>query len=52
MNAEGWTVKLLPTALILLMAGAGIVYLLARQWWRAVYWFSGAMLNVAVTFGF
>jgi hypothetical protein len=51
-NAANWKVYVLPTALILLMAGAGIVYLCARQWWRAAYWFSGAMLNVAVTFGF
>ena len=46
-----WMVKLLPTVLIVLMAGAGLAYLLAGQGWKACYWFSGAMLNVAVTYG-
>lgn len=52
MNPPAWIVKLLPTLLIVVMIGAGLVYLLARQWWRAAYWFSGAMLNIAVTYGF
>lgn len=35
-------------ALISLMAGAGIVDAINCQWWRAIYFGAGAVLNVAV----
>jgi len=46
-----WGSNFLPTLMIVEMVLAGGVYLLAGNWWRAAYWFSGAMLNVAVTYG-
>lgn len=46
-----WIGRVIPTVLIAAMTAAGLVYLVTRDWWRAVYWFAGAALNVAVTYG-
>lgn len=40
--------NLFPIVLILLMGGAGVVDLIHGLTWRAVYYLSGALLNVAV----
>lgn len=42
--------KLLPVTLIVLMVGAGIVYAIAGDVRRTVYWWCAAGLNIAVTF--
>jgi hypothetical protein len=42
--------QLLPAAVILISFGAGIGYLFAKDWRRAIYWIAAAVLNAAVTF--
>jgi len=40
-----------PGAMIGLSVVAGVMYWIAGEWWKGVYWFAAAGLNVAVTFG-
>ena len=42
--------KLFPTIIISLSFGAAIVYALKGDPRHAIYWFSAAVLNTAVTF--
>lgn len=39
-----------PLLIISCMVMATIIYLIKRDFARAVYWFSGALLNITVTF--
>ena len=44
------TTKIFPTILIALDIGAAVVYGIAGDWRKVVYWIAAAVLNVAVTF--
>jgi hypothetical protein len=39
-----------PVALILADLGAAVVYGLARDWRKVIYWIAAAVLNITVTF--
>ena len=39
-----------PCTLILLDVGAAIVYAVAGDWKKAVYWVAATVLNITVTF--
>ena len=43
-------VKAFPTVLIALNIGAAIVYAIARDWRRAIYWIAAAVLTACVTY--
>ena len=42
--------KLLPTIIILISLGAGIVYAVYGDVKHATYWFAAAVLNISVTY--
>jgi hypothetical protein len=42
--------QIFPSILILLNIGAAIVYMVHKEYKMAIYWFSAAVLNAAVTF--
>lgn len=42
--------QILPLVLILIDLGAAVVYALAFDWRRAVYWIAAAVLTACVTF--
>lgn len=42
--------RLLPVAMIALACGSSVVYAMAGDWRRSVYWLAAAVLNVTVTF--
>ena len=42
--------QILPTVIIVISFGAGIVCLFRKDWKHAVYWFAAAVLNASVTF--
>lgn len=44
------TTKLFPVALIVLDVGAAVVYAVAGDYKKAVYWIAAAVLNITVTF--
>ena len=44
------TTKLFPIALIVLDVGAAVVYAIAGDYKKAVYWIAAAVLNITVTF--
>ena len=44
------TTKLFPVALIVLDVGAAVVYAVAGEYKKAVYWIAAAVLNITVTF--
>ncbi len=44
------TTKIFPTILIALDIGAAVVYGIAGDWRKVVYWIAAAVLNAAVTF--
>ena len=39
-----------PLVLIVMQVGAAVMYLVNRDYKKAVYWFAAAVLNAAVTF--
>lgn len=43
-------ILIFPFTLIVLDVGAAIVYLLNKDYKKAVYWFAAAVLNICVTF--
>jgi hypothetical protein len=45
-----WYLRALPMALVVLDLGASLVYALAYDWRRAIYWFAAAVLTSCVTF--
>lgn len=51
MTPPAWLPVVLPSLLIGLMLAASLIYLSAGDGWRATYWFAGALLNIAVTYG-
>ena len=42
--------KVFPLVLVALMLSASVVYFITGDVRRGVYWFAGAVLNIAVTF--
>lgn len=42
--------KALPTILVIIQLGAGIVYLSQRDMRHGIYWLAAAVVNAAVTF--
>ncbi len=43
-------VRLLPIVMMLLSAGAAVVYTFDGDWRRALYWAAAAVITVSVTF--
>lgn len=43
-------VKILPTVLIAIDVGAGMVYACAGDWKRCIYWMAAATLTATVTY--
>lgn len=42
--------KIFPLILIILDAGAAVMFVPRRDWGSVIYWIAAAVLNVAVTF--
>jgi len=49
-NSFLYSEKTLPVAIIALSAAAGLRYLIDGDLGRSIYWFSGAVLMMSVTF--
>lgn len=47
---KAMSMLIFPCALIALDVGAAIVYLLNKDYKKAVYWLAAAVLNITVTF--
>lgn len=45
-----YATKLFPTILIVLDLGASIMWLVAGDWRRAIYWLAAAVLTATVTY--
>lgn len=43
--------KLFPVILIVLQIFAAAGYGFCGNWWKALYWFAGFLITIAVTFG-
>lgn len=47
---KAMSMLIFPCALIALDVGAAIVYLIGKDYKKAVYWLAAAVLNITVTF--